>query len=221
MKDYSYVKKKDVKFDISRRKRVSVPEVIFALGKTTSQIVDAAKILIGHKEPLIISKLDKSRYIAVKKKIKKLSYSETAKIGYIKSKYVKHKGDRFFAVLSAGSGDIPVAEEAALILEILGFAVKRFYDCGVAGIARIEDIIEEADRAKAVICVAGMDGVLPSVIAGLIRAPVIAVPTDIGYGAHFGGVAPLLTMLNSCSPGVAVVNINNGYGAAVFAAKME
>ena len=121
------------------------------------------------------------------------------------------------AVLTAGTGDLPVAEEAAVTLEILGQKVKRSYDCGVAGLHRLMDQIPQLKKCRAIICIAGMEGALASLVAGLVDKPVIAVPTSVGYGAHFKGIAPLLTMINSCAQGVAVVNIDNGFGAACFA----
>ena len=122
------------------------------------------------------------------------------------------------AVLTAGTGDIPVAEEAAVCLELMARKVVRFYDCGVAGLHRLMDQIPRLQACRVIICVAGMDGVLASVVAGLVNRPVIAVPTGIGYGANFKGLSALLTMLNSCAQGIAVVNIDNGFGAACFAA---
>ena len=124
------------------------------------------------------------------------------------------------AVATAGTADVPVAEEAAVTAEAYGFGVSRLYDVGVAGLHRLLAVRSELRQARVVIVVAGMDGALPSVVGGLVAAPVIAVPTSIGYGAHLGGLAPLLTMLNSCAPGVLVVNIDNGYGAAVAACRI-
>ncbi len=151
----------------------------------------------------------------LKRKLKSGRYFPEAKLYYIGT--IKN-GSGLVAVISAGTGDIPVAEEAAVTAEIMGSKVKRIYDVGVAGLHRLMHYREEIRKARVLVVVAGMDGVLPSVVGGLFSAPVIAVPTSIGYGAHFNGIAPLLTMLNSCAPGVAVVNIDNGFGAGYLAA---
>ena len=164
----------------------------------------------------MITKAEPVVYEALKGFYPQLKYSALAKIIYLRKKIIRPKKG-FISVVTAGTSDIKVAEEAVLTLEIMGNKVKRVYDVGVAGIHRVLDKRGVLDNSRAIIVVAGMEGALASVVAGLVSKPVIAVPTSIGYGASFKGIAPLLTMLNCCAPGVAVMNIDNGFGAAYFA----
>jgi hypothetical protein len=203
-------------FDTHRRLRRGFPEAVFCEGKTPDQIVQIAKRLILLKESLLLTRLKPESAFYIQKKIPAISYHPVARLGYwLPKKHVVKKG--LAPVVSAGTADIPVAEEAALTLEFLGSRSERIYDIGVAGIHRILDALPMLQRAKVAVVVAGMEGALPSVIAGLISCPVIAVPTSTGYGANFGGIAPLLSMMNSCAPGVGVVNIDNGFGAGYLA----
>ncbi len=164
----------------------------------------------------MLTRLDKNTFIYLKKFIPRLKYSPSAKIGYLLST-LKAKSKGLIAVISAGTADIPVAEEAAVVSQLLGNRVEKLYDVGVAGVHRLMHKLDVLNKARVIIVIAGMEGALASLVSGLVSCPVIAVPTSCGYGANFGGLAPLLTMLNSCSPGVAVVNIDNGFGAGYLA----
>ncbi len=196
--------------------RKGIPEIIYGEGKTPEQISRIAKSILQSGSNLIITRLSKDSYQKVKRKIGSLSYNPQAKIAY----HVQESpemGKGVITVISAGTSDIPVAEEAALTSELLGNEVERVYDVGVAGLHRLIAYMDKIRRARVVIVVAGMEGALPSVVAGLVQAPIIAVPTSVGYGASFHGLSALLAMLNSCPGGVAVVNIDNGFGAALIA----
>lgn len=184
-------------------------------GKSEKQVIECANRILEFNKKVLLTRVNPAIADLLKKKLKSGRYFAEAKLYYIGT---FKKGTGFVAIVSAGTGDIPVAEEAAVTAEIMGSRVKRIYDIGVAGLHRLLYYKKEIRKARVLIVVAGMDGVLPSLVAGLFSAPVIAVPTSIGYGAHFNGLAPLLTMLNCCAPGVAVVNIDNGFGAGYLAA---
>jgi len=203
--------------DHHRPLRKKLPEAIYAPGKSREQIRKILKSHLAAGEPLLLTRLDEGVYGDLRKEFPGLCYSPEARLAYQNGRKIRKK-DAPVAVITAGTSDIPVAEEAAVTLEVMGKNVVRIYDCGVAGLHRLVDKLPELARAKAVICVAGMEGALPSVVAGLVSAPVIAVPTSIGYGASFEGLSALLSMLNSCAQGVAVMNIDNGFGAACFTA---
>lgn len=200
--------------DHDRAKRQGVSEVIFAPGKTAEQIVAIAKNLLQSELFALATRVSEDQYVQAKSLFDQVHYFETAKILRFGS-MSKRRVDFSCGVLSAGTSDIPVAEEAAVFLEHYGVQVSRVFDVGVAGIHRLLARTAEFNTCNAVIVVAGMDGALPSVVGGLLSCPVIAVPTSIGYGTAFGGVAALMTMLNSCASGVTVVNIDNGFGAAM------
>lgn len=202
--------------DHHRPLRKSLPEVVYAPGKTSDQLVRIAEALKKKGAAVLITRLDEKGFRALKKWIPQLSYSKEARIAYFKDSS-KTMGGSSIAVVTAGTSDVSVAEEAAVTLEVIGRQVERFYDLGIAGLHRLLDHVHEIEKADVIICIAGMEGALPSVLAGLVSKPVIAVPTSIGYGANFEGIAPLLTMLNSCAQGVAVVNIDSGFNAACFA----
>ncbi|MBU1862897.1 MAG: nickel pincer cofactor biosynthesis protein LarB [Candidatus Omnitrophica bacterium] len=210
------------RLDHHRHIRQGLPEVIYAPGKSIKQMVRIVASFKKKKGSIIITRLEEADYRKLKKKFSFLLYSTHGKIAYYKTggKKDNNGSKNTIAVITAGTGDIPVAEEAAITLEAMNQQVSRIYDCGVAGLHRLFDALPLLHKAKAIICIAGMEGALASVIAGLVERPVIAVPTSVGYGASFSGIAPLLTMLNSCVPGVAVVNIDNGFGAACFALKI-
>ena len=214
LKWYPFVKTSNLTLDTQRYLRRGFPEIIYAKGK---QLKTLKEILKNSKSisPLIISRLEYSAYKKLNTTFPKLKYNKTASIGYFNAPPKNKNG--LVAVVTAGSSDISVAEEAAFTLELLGARVNRFYDIGIAGLHRIMDKIEEIEESKCVIAAAGMEGTLPGIIASMISKPVIAVPTSVGYGTNLGGFSSLLTMLNSCSLGVAVVNIDNGIGAAVTA----
>lgn len=208
------------RIDHHRSLRKGFPEAVYAPGKNLRQLEKIMASIKRSGQNLIVTRLEEKVYRALRKKIPSLRYSEDARIGYLRQTNVNGAVQKSIAVLTGGTSDLPVAEEAALTLELIGRRVIRIYDCGVAGLHRLLDQIPRLKDVKAIICVAGMEGALASVVAGLVDKPVIAVPTSVGYGASFKGIAPLLTMLNSCAQGVAVVNIDNGFGAACFAASV-
>lgn len=203
-----------VKIDNHREIRKNIPEAVLCQGKTPQQVVKIFEKM-KHKSNILATKASPEVIKAVVRKFPKAVIYKDSGIIFQGKFPVKTKGK--VIVLTAGTSDIRVAEEAVLVLKASGIGVESIYDVGVAGLHRLVNYKDRIKQADAVIVVAGMDGVLPSVVSGLFPKPVIAVPTSVGYGAHFSGVAPLLTMLNSCAPGVAVVNIDNGYGAGCFA----
>ncbi len=202
----------EIKVDSHRRMRTGIPEAIFAPGKSEEQIVKLVEKMKG--DIIFITKADERIYRAVKN-FDDVTYHE--KCGLIVIGKSEKKSEGYIAVVTAGTGDIPAAEEAAATAEALGNKVERVYDVGAAGIHRLLEFKDTMSDARVIIATAGMDGVLPGIIASLFPAPVIALPTSIGYGTGTDGFAAMLTMLNSCSPGLAVVNIDNGFGAGVFA----
>jgi len=208
--------------DHHRGLRKGFPEAVYAPGKTLGQLEKIISSMRKAGQTLIVTRLESEIYETLRKKSPRLRYSKEARIGYFRPKQPFLKNGRILsiAVLTGGTSDLAVAEEAALTLELIGRQALRIYDCGVAGLHRLLDQLPKLKEVRAIVCVAGMEGALASVVAGLTDKPVIAVPTSVGYGASFKGIAPLLTMLNSCAPGVAVVNIDNGFGAACFAAAL-
>ena len=250
LKNLPYESFNFARIDHHRAFRKGFPEAVYAPGKTLEQLEKIVNSIRKSGQNLIVTRLEEKVYKLLRKKTKGLCYSKQARIAYISQNNVNgvHKPSlrgaptgrrsnlprsrrllrpfgarndgKIVAVLTGGTSDLPVAEEAALTLELVGCRAVRIYDCGVAGLHRLLDQLPQLKEVKAIICVAGMEGALPSVVAGLTDKPVIAVPTSVGYGASFKGIAPLLTMLNSCAQGVAVVNIDNGFGAACFAASI-
>ncbi len=216
LKDYPYQDLSFAKIDHQREVMKGLPEIIFGLGKTDSQMVVIAKEIIKKGNNLLITKVEKSSYEKIKKKIPQVLYNPQAKAVYLKKKK-NPRGKGKIMIMTAGTSDIPVAEEAYVTADILGNEVEKIYDVGVAGLHRVLGEYEKIKQARVIIVVAGMEGALPSVVAGLAKIPIIAVPTSVGYGASFKGIAALLAMLNSCPGGVAVVNIDNGFGAAYLA----
>lgn len=209
------------KLDTHRGLRQGVSEVIYGAGKTTEQIrgIVNAMIAAGKEERILITRLSSESAAALKTDLP-LTYYDAPRIGIIGS-FPDPTGRGKIVVATGGTSDIPVAEEAALTAEILGNRVVRLYDVGVAGLHRLLSHLDEIMDASAIIAIAGMEGALASVIGGLADCPVIAVPTSVGYGASFGGVAALLSMLNSCASGVSVVNIDNGFGAGYLASMIN
>lgn len=202
------------KLNTHRNLRKGFSEVIFCPGKTINQIV---RIVEGLKNGVILAtKASKETYEALRRVREDVLYYETARIILI-GKPKKRAGKGTILIVSGGTSDIPVAEEAAVTAEIMGNGIERLYDVGVAGVHRLFDHKEKLFSANVIIVVAGMEGALSSIVGGMVEAPVIAVPTSVGYGASFKGLSALLTMLNSCAPGVVVVNIDNGFGAGYFA----
>ncbi|MDD2752786.1 MAG: nickel pincer cofactor biosynthesis protein LarB [Candidatus Omnitrophica bacterium] len=204
------------KIDTDRFTRRGFSEAVYCRGKDKGHLKNICRQFIRDKQDLLLTKLEKDVFRYLKKTIPGLKYFPLAKIGFLKvGREIAPKG--LVAVVSAGTSDIPVAEEAAVTAQLLGNSVVRLYDVGVAGVHRVMHHLEEIKRARVIIVVAGMEGALASLVSGLVKSPIIAVPTSCGYGASFQGLAALLTMLNSCSPGITVVNIDNGFGAGYFA----
>ena len=206
--------------DTHRALRKGFPEVIFGAGKTAPQIVQIAAQILAREQRVLITRVNAAQARALRRRFPRAVHHPVARCVTIeKSPLAKRPG--VIAVLCAGTSDLPVAEEAAVTADIMGNRVERLYDIGVAGLHRLLGKLEAIRRAQVVIAVAGMEGALPSVVAGLVSRPVIAVPTSVGYGASFGGVAALLGMLNSCGSGVTVVNIDNGFGAGYAASQIN
>ena len=206
--------------DQHRALRQGFPEVIYGSGKTPVQVVKIAAEILKQNDRVLITRITPDHAKALKKKFKKTVHHETARCAVIEKKKAKPRAGTI-AILSAGTSDLSVAEEAAVTAETMGNRVQRIHDVGVAGLHRLLACAEDFRAANVLIVAAGMEGALPSVVAGLVNKPVIAVPTSIGYGASFEGVAALLGMLNSCGSGVTVVNIDNGFGAAYAASQIN
>ena len=207
--------------DHHREMRQGFPEVILCEGKTEKQIAEIASRIVEHGSILLATRATVAHARAVRKVIRKARYNPTARTISANEHLVKESGKGTILIVTAGTSDLPVAEEAFETAKIMGNEVDRLTDVGVAGIHRILTQSKKLRSASVIIVVAGMDGALPSVVGGLVDVPVIAVPTSVGYGANFGGVAPLLTMLNSCAAGVVVVNIDNGFGAGYAASTIN
>ena len=206
------------KIDHHRRLRTGFPEVIYAGGKTAAQVAEIFFRMAAMGGDVLATRADEAAFTAVKALVPVASYHPVARIISLIPPSGRENGSRgSLSVLCAGTSDLPVAEEAAVTAEIMGADVRRIYDVGVAGLHRLLAHREVLRQAEVVVVCAGMEGALPSVVGGMVGAPVIAVPTSVGYGASFGGIAALLGMLNSCSPNVTVVNIDNGFGAAYVA----
>jgi NCAIR mutase (PurE)-related protein len=216
LKDYPYQDLGFAKVDHQRELLKGYPEIVFGLGKTPSQIAGIAREIIRKGSNLLVTRVEPEVYARVKGRLKGTTYNAAARTVTL-CQQPAAAGRGKIAVITAGTSDMPVAEEAAVTAEILGNDVQRIYDVGVAGLHRLLHQYDRIRKARVIITVAGMEGALPSVVAGLVKVPVIAVPTSIGYGASFKGLAALLAMLNSCPGGVGVVNIDNGFGAAYLA----
>ena len=205
------------KLDHHRALRRDFPEVVLGQGKTAEQIAAITERLAAFADRVLVTRASPESFAAVRERLPDATYNAVARA--ITVNRLKDTPSRQgVMVVSAGTADLPVAEEAAITAELMDSTVDRAYDVGVAGIHRLLDHLPRLREARVVVVVAGMEGALPSVVSGLVAVPVIAVPTSCGYGASFGGLAPLLAMLNSCSPGVSVVNIDNGFGAGYLAA---
>lgn len=214
-KDLGYAK-----VDNHRELRVGYPEVIYCEGKTPEQIRGIVEIMLARESDILGTRASEEAYKLVKEICPKAEYSKMARTITIKNK-VPETTNTYISIVTAGTSDIPVAEEAAVTAEIFGNKVERIYDVGVAGIHRLFDKIDLIRGARIIIVAAGMEGALASVIGGLVDKPVIAVPTSVGYGANFGGLSALLCMLNSCASGISVVNIDNGFGAGYLASMIN
>lgn len=220
LKNWPYADLGFAKIDFHRQLRQGFPEVIYCSGKTTEQIVTIFHDLYHQCEGnLLATRAGREVYEAVAAKVPEAQYNELARLIMLRRGEQKQRGH--ILVVSAGTSDLRVAEEAALTAEVMGNRVERLYDTGVAGIHRLLSRLDKLHAARVLIVVAGMEGALASVVGGLVDKPVIAVPTSVGYGASFGGLAALLAMLNSCASGVGVVNIDNGFGAGYLASNIN
>jgi NCAIR mutase (PurE)-related protein len=216
LKEFHYEDIGYARVDHSRAARQGFPEVVFGEGKTRAQVVGIVERLLKHAPNLLVTRTDADTFGEVRNVATDAEWHETARLIRIqRDRTIQGVGE--IALVTAGTSDIPVAEEAALTAEAMGNRVNRIWDAGVAGIHRLLSERTLLERARVIVVVAGMEGALPSVVGGLVSVPVVAVPTSIGYGASFGGVAALLGMLNSCSSNVTVVNIDNGFGAGFVA----
>lgn len=216
LKDYPYKDLNFAKIDHQRELRRGLPEIVYGGGKTDEQIIKIAKEILKKGSNLLVTKVEPAVFEKVKKKIPGIRYDALGKTIYLK-KQEPPPGKGKIVIITAGTSDIPVGQEASVTCEILGNEVEKIYDVGVAGIHRLFGEMEKIKKARVIIVIAGMEGALPSVVAGMTDIPIIAVPTSVGYGASLNGLAALLAMLNSCPGGVAVVNIDNGFGAAYLA----
>ena len=204
--------------DHHRTLRTGIPEVVYGASKTAGQIIEIVQAMLKKTPPVLVTRVDQDKAEEVLDKLPELDYNIAARMLFSRGREpLKQQRPGKILIVCAGTSDIPVAEEAFLTAECFGNPVEKLYDVGVAGLHRLLSKSHKLTEAAVIVVVAGMEGALPSVVAGLVSSPVIAVPTSVGYGASFSGIAALLGMLNSCSPGVAVVNIDNGFGAACMA----
>ena len=207
------------KIDHHRPLRTGCPEVVLGRGKTSEQVSAIVASLTGRDHPVLVTKTDRQTYEVVAEQTPQATFNQLAGAIVVAGPETTPKAEGVM-VVTAGTADLPVAEEAALTAELMGSSVTRINDVGVAGLHRLLDVMPALQQARVIVAVAGMEAALVSVVAGLVSAPVVAVPTSIGYGASFEGLSALLGMLNSCAPGVAVVNIDNGFGAGYLAAQI-
>lgn len=220
LRDLPYEDLGFARVDHHRAWRQGFPEVVFGLGKTPDQIAEIARRIVDRDHTLLVTRATEAAFAAVRTVVPDAEWHPVSRIVLRRSASPPPPGTGPIVVAAAGTSDLPVAEEAAVTAEVMGNVVDRVYDVGVAGLHRLLGARDRLAAARVLIVVAGMEGALPSVIGGLVAAPVIAVPTSVGYGASFGGLAALLAMLNSCATGVAVVNIDNGFGAAALASRI-
>jgi pyridinium-3,5-biscarboxylic acid mononucleotide synthase len=206
------------KLDFHRELRNGHPEAVYGEGKTPEDLEKIVERMLGAHGRALVTRLRPEAAERLRERFPEAAWHERARIWTCGE--APQRGAGTIAILAAGTSDLPVAEEAAVCAEWFGHEVQRCYDVGIAGLHRLLGNLQAIRRADVVVAVAGMDGALPTVVASLVPAPVVAVPTSVGYGASFGGIAPLLTMLNGCAPGIGVVNIDNGYGAAVLASRI-
>jgi len=203
------------KVDLDRKRRLGLPEVVFGQPKTAQEIIGIVRALEQRRQNALVTRVDPERAVEVTRAVPGVVHHEKARCLTLQSEAGVRRFRRPVAIVTAGTGDAAVAEEAAVTLELAGEVVVRIYDVGVAGLHRLLRVLPELEQASAIVCVAGMEGALPSVVGGLVGVPVVAVPTSVGYGVSAGGLAALMGMLSSCSAGVSVVNIDNGFGAAM------
>jgi NCAIR mutase (PurE)-related protein len=207
------------KIDYHRKSRVGYPEVIYCEGKEREHLKAIVSDMVKRDVNILATRVNEDKYNAILEVTEKVYYNKASRICIINPKPIEKVGR--IAVVTGGTADVPVAEEAALTCEVFGNNVERFYDVGVAGIHRLFSKLEEIRKANVIIAAAGMEGALASVIAGLVDVPVVAVPTSVGYGSNFNGLSALLTMLNSCAAGIGVMNIDNGFGAGYLASQIN
>ena len=221
LKSFSYENMGFAKIDHNREVRSGIPEVIYSKGKSITQIKKIIASLSKAKSDILATKLSADAYKSLKPSLpKKAIYNKQGQILIIRNKkLIAKKG--LITIVTAGTSDIPIAQEAVTTADLLGSRVETIFDVGVAGLHRLLDNIKKIEKARVIIVVAGMEGALASVVGGLVSQPIIAVPTSVGYGTSFGGVSALLTMLNSCATGMAVVNIDNGFGAGCMAHRIN
>lgn len=215
---------KDLSFaglDTQREIRVGYPEIVYCAGKSADQLHGIMEFLVTRKANILATRADESHFAAVRDLSPDLLYDPVSRTITLRKDPHAQLSETYIAVVTAGTSDIPVAEEAAVTAEVFGNRVQRIFDVGIAGLHRLMRRLDVIRGAKVIVAVAGMEGALPSVIGGLVQAPVIAVPTSVGYGASFRGLSALLAMLNSCSAGVVVVNIDNGFGAGYMASTIN
>jgi NCAIR mutase (PurE)-related protein len=220
LKDFPFEDLGFAKVDHHRELRQGFPEVIFGEGKTPQQISSIASAILSRSGRVLITRANNDAFKEVESVHPNAIYDNSSRIITISEVSDNTPGLPGVLVACAGTSDLPVATEASITAEMMGCDVKRIFDVGVAGIHRLFDKMDDLNKARVIVAVAGMEGALPSVIGGLVNVPIIAVPTSIGYGASFGGIAALLAMLNSCAPGIGVVNIDNGFGAGYLAANI-
>ena len=220
LRDLPYEDLDFAKIDHHRPLRTGFPEVVLGEGKTPAQVSQIVASLAGRGNPVLVTKTGRCAYDACLEKSPQAVFNELARTIVVPGPKPAPLQDGVL-VLTAGTADLPVAEEAAVTAELMGNGVARVNDVGVAGLHRLLDVLPELQKASVIVVVAGMEAAITSVVAGLVSAPVVAVPTSVGYGASFDGLAALLGMVNSCAPGVAVVNIDNGFGAGYLAAQIN
>jgi len=209
------------RLDLHRELRTGHPEVIYCAGKTPQQVHRILERMLASKSPILATRVSAEHWEAAKILSPTLAHDPISRTIIRRGKTAPKNAKKYIVVVAAGTSDLPVAEEAAITAEVFGNRVERVFDVGVAGLHRLFDRLEIIRSARCIVAVAGMEGALPSVLGGLVDKPIIAVPTSIGYGANFGGLSALLAMLNSCAPGVSVVNIDNGFGAGCAASTIN
>jgi hypothetical protein len=207
--------------DTHRELRTGHPEVIYCAGKTPAQVRGILERLLAGKSAILATRATEEQWLAAKALSPALVYDPISRTIVRRTKSASKAAKKYVAIVAAGTSDLPVAEEAAVTAEVFGNRVERVYDVGVAGLHRLLGRLEIIRGARAIVAVAGMEGALPSVLGGLVDRPIVAVPTSVGYGTSFGGVSALLAMLNSCAPGITVVNIDNGFGAGYAASTIN
>ena len=220
LKDLPYKNLNFAHLDHHRSLRQGFTEVIYGKGKTDAQIKSIATTMLKNGSPLLITRVEEKIYKSLKSKFPQLKYNKLAHVISTNPEAIWSEDEEKLVIISAGTSDIPIAEEAYETALVMGFRAKRIYDVGVSGLHRLLNYKEDIEKANVLVVVAGMEGALASVVGGLVSVPIIAVPTSAGYGASFNGLAALLAMLNSCASGVTVVNIDNGFGAAFAACKI-